>query len=145
MSNPSSTWTFLPDPSVLSSDLSRPNAFVPGIDLLLDDDGDLVVDRDVYFSRGLEAVAQGIRIRLQMFRGEWFLDLDAGVPYYQELLGQKFSEVRARAAFRAAILAAPGATELISLAVTFNRSTRRMSVDWEVRTDYGVTTDRLEV
>jgi hypothetical protein len=60
------------------------------IDLLLDDNNDLVFrDGDLVFSTGIEAVVQACRIVMQMFRGEWFLNLDAGLPYWESILGQK--------------------------------------------------------
>jgi hypothetical protein len=109
------------------------------IDLLLDADGDLDVSAGLQFSTGAAAVSQGIRIRIQMFRGEWFLDLDAGVPYHQDLLGAKFNDTRARAAFRDAIVSAPGVAALLSLTVAFNRSTRVLDVAWKVRTEFDDT------
>lgn len=42
-------------------------------DLVLDETGSLVLVRDA------EAVGQHARQRLMMFRGEWFLDPEAGV------------------------------------------------------------------
>ena len=113
------------------------------IDLLLDDDGDLVLTSDLLFSTGINAVAQGIRIRIQTFKGEWFLDLNHGVPYYQDLLGQKFNEIKARSAFREAIITAPGVVELISLEVSFNGQTRELSVSWEARTTFGIVEEEL--
>jgi hypothetical protein len=115
------------------------------IDLLLDDDGDIVVVEDLRLSSGVAAVAQGIRIRIQSFRGEWFLDLDDGVPYWQDLLGAKFNELRARAAFRDAITSAPGVVQLLSLEVGFDGATRTLTVAWEVRTAFGDLSDRIEV
>jgi hypothetical protein len=123
------------------------------IDLLLDADGDLVVTDDLAFSRGLESVAQGVRIRVQRFRGEWFLDLNAGVPYLENdrvseseaLLGQRYNESKARTAFRDAILSAPGVRELTELSVTFDARTRRLTVSWRVTTEFGDTAGAVEV
>lgn len=107
------------------------------IDLTLTDgDIDLTGGR-LSFTSGIGAVAQGIRIRLQAFRGEWFRNLDSGVPYWQELLGQKFDEAKARRIFREAIRAAPGVGEILKLAVTFDAKTRTLSVTWQVRTEFG--------
>ena len=113
------------------------------IDLLLDADGDLVVGTDLSLSSGVAAVTQGIRVRLLTFRGEWFLDLDSGVPYYQEILGKKFDQQRAHAAFREAILATPGVNELLSLVVTFDSPTRELRVLWKANTVFGVAEDTV--
>lgn len=121
------------------------------IDFLLDDDGDLVMP--LQFSRGLPAVAQGIRVRTLLVRGEWFLDQDAGVPYLENdsvtaaaaLLGQRFNAQKARAAFRDAIVSSPGVVELVSMNVSFDRATRGMSVSWEVRTEFGDLSDSLDL
>lgn len=144
MSFPTSSWVLGPegadDEVVAIQSASEPT---DPVDLLLDDEGDLVLTSGLVFSTGLNAVAQGIRIRIQSFRGEWFLDLDHGVPYYQDLLGQKFNEVKARAAFRTAIITAPGVTELLSLIVTFDRPTRALNVAWKTRTDFGIVEEEL--
>lgn len=116
------------------------------VDLLFAADADLDVSAGLQFTSGSAAVAQGIRIRIQTFRGEWFLDLDTGVPYYQDLLGARFNDARARAAFRDTILSTPGVAKLLSLTVAFDRSTRVLSVSWKVQTEFGDTiTDALEV
>lgn len=50
-------------------------------DLYLADDGNLAVVRDA------EAIGQHARQRLMAYEGEWFLDKDAGVPWFRDLLG----------------------------------------------------------
>jgi len=115
------------------------------IGLLLDENGDLVVTADLQFSSGLDAIAQGIRIRILTFRGEWKLNLDTGVPYYQDLLGQRFDQVKAHAAFRNAISSTPGVSEISSLAASFNGRTRTMSVSWSVQTIFGPVADSVEI
>jgi hypothetical protein len=116
------------------------------IDFLLDADGDLTIaDGDLVFSTGLAAVVQIVKLAVGLYRGEWFLDLDEGVPYIandvvtesEALLGSKFNELRARTVFRDAILAAPGVVALTSLAVSFVSATRTMVVEFRVRTEFG--------
>lgn len=107
------------------------------VDLLLDTDGDLVVAvTDLVFSSGVESVAQALRIRLLTFRGEWFLDLDNGVPYYQDLLGQKFDQITAQAAFREAIVGTDNVDEILSLSTSFDGATRTLNVSWAVTTTF---------
>lgn len=121
------------------------------IDFLRDDDGDIVIP--LQFSRGLIGVAQALRTRVLLVRGEWFLDLDVGVPYLPSdtvedsaaLLGQRFNAVKARAAFREAIEGAPAVVEILALTVAFDGATRGLTVAWTVRTEFGDTTESLDV
>lgn len=113
------------------------------IDLALDADGDLDVATGL--TRGLAAVVQGCRVRLSMFRGEWFLDLSAGVPYLprdgvseaEAILGQRFNDTKARAAFRQALLATPGVVAVLQLDLDFQTGERRLTATWRVRTEFG--------
>lgn len=108
---------------------------------------DLVIGTDVSWTSGPDAVCQGIRIALAMIRGEWFIDLDEGVPYLERegidpalvLLGQKFNIEKARAAMRPEILKVPGVKEIISLDPTFNTSTRALTITFKVSTVFGDT------
>lgn len=110
--------------------------------------GDLVfVDGRPEMTFGGEAVAQGILIRLRNIRGEWFANLDDGMPWFENdsvpgsdaLLGQKFDEIKATAAFRAAILDTPGVASITRLAVTFDGATRTINATWSVATTFGDT------
>jgi hypothetical protein len=110
--------------------------------------GDLAfVNGTLTLTSGIAAVAQGIRIRLQMIRGEWFLDLDAGVPYYERdgvlardaIFAQKWNQAKALRAFRDAILSTPGVDELVQLDITFNPFTRGITVTWQATTAFGDT------
>jgi hypothetical protein len=146
MSHPVASWSAIPDPDALPSDAVRSSAtFTPGVDLQLDDDGDLLIGRDATFTTGLDAVKQGARIRCQTFRGEVFCDLDFGIPYYQEILGQKYSDLKVRTPFREMLENTPGVVEVSSLSTSFDRSTRRTTVTWKVRGDEGTIQDSLEV
>jgi hypothetical protein len=117
-------------------------------DLLLGLDNDLIITNDLDWSRGIAAVAQSCRIKLQMFRGEWFLDLDEGIPFWDDILGQKAEAAIAvaRQEFRAALLAIEGVLEISKLEVSFESTTRLMRITWQVRTALGETpVDTLEV
>lgn len=110
-------------------------------DLLLDADNDLVVTSDLQFSRGIDAVAQSCRIALQLVRGEWFLDLDVGIPYWEEILAQKpaIALEASRAAFRRELLSVEGVIDITRLEITYDRTTRIMNIVWQVLTGFGET------
>jgi len=117
------------------------------IDLAIGTDNDLVVDADLQFVSGIAAVAQMCRIAVQMFAGEWFLDLDVGIPYWDEILGNNPTEASllAREAFAKELRAVNGVLDILSLNVTFdNAASRTLTVSWQVQTALGNTpTDLL--
>ncbi len=112
------------------------------IDILLDSvtrDMKLDANGSPQFSRGLPAVAQGILIALGMFRGEWFLNLLAGFPYFQSVLGKRYNQIQILALYRAAILAVPGVDHLASLTSSFDSTTRVVTISWEAVAVFGGT------
>lgn len=117
------------------------------IDLALDTDGDILIDTDLHFSSGVDGVAQAIQIAVSMFAGEWFDDLDEGIPYFLRegvnpglvILGAKFRAARVLAVFRPVILGVAGVASIDSINATFDRTTRKLTVTWVVRTVFGDT------
>lgn len=110
-------------------------------DFLLGPDNDIVIGTDVTWSRGVEAVAQSCRIALQMIEGEWFLDTEAGIPYFDQILGQKpeVATAVAREEFARELLSVEGVLEILKLEVTYANTTRKMTIRWQVRTALGET------
>lgn len=108
-------------------------------DLKLGTDNDLVVPP--VFTYGIGAVAQSCRIAIQIFAEEWFLDLDVGIPYWQQILAQKPATAiaAARIAFRSELLAVDGVIDVTRLEIFFNRSTRGLGIKWQVMTAFGET------
>lgn len=106
------------------------------------------------FETGLTAVVTGVRERLQLIAGEWFLNLDAGIPYFERdgvepervILGERFDEARIREPFLKAILSTPGVVAVTQLAIVFDGETRTVSITWRARCLFGETPpDTLKV
>jgi hypothetical protein len=117
------------------------------IDLKLDENNNLVFENgDLVFTTGIDAVVQQCRIAMQMFQEEWFLNLDAGLPYWQSILGQK-PAVALQAAqiyIRRELLLVDGVLDILKLEVTYERTTRTLKVSWQVDTEFGETpTDQI--
>lgn len=74
-----------------------------------------------------------------MFQGEWFLNENAGMPYYQEILGYKGSTDRVQTLFIRAIKAIPEVSSIKSFNIDFNKSTGVVSVGFEVMDIYNNT------
>lgn len=112
------------------------------IDLLIDDNNELVFENgDLVWSRGIDAVVQQCRIALQMFQDEWFLNLDAGLPYWDQILGQKpaVAMQAAQIYIRRELERVDAVVAITKLEVTYVRETRTLKVRWQVDTEFGET------
>lgn len=100
-------------------------------DLFLSADGNLAMVTTA------EAVGQHARQRLQTYRGEWFLDTTAGVPWLNDILGSSYDPALAESVVKAEILDTDGVAEITSFSIRFDRSTRGLVIhSIDVLTDY---------
>ena len=84
------------------------------------------------FIDGAALVAQRLRIRLGMWRGEWLLDASQGIDYLS-ILSQKPPDLDGIGdLFRAEIQATEGVDRVEDLAVTFDADTRTLSLSGTV-------------
>lgn len=112
------------------------------MDIEIGADNDIVIENgDLVWVRGLDAVVQACRIAMQMFREEWFLNLDVGLPYWQSILGQKpaIAQEALTIYVRSELMLVEGVVDVTKLQVTYDRATRAMSVTWQVDTEFGET------
>jgi hypothetical protein len=110
------------------------------LDGAVDDDGFLILTNDGGwgFCYGPEGVRQLVRTALLLFAGEWFLDLDAGIAYW-DILGNKYSETALRVIIAAEITDTPGIASLDYLSVKFVDETRTVTVVWRATCVFGDT------
>ena len=99
---------------------------------------DLALNGDVLFIDNVERVAQQIKIQLLTFLGEWFLDVTYGVPYLDYVLVKNPNFTLIRELFREQILKVDGVSNLVSIDIDFESSTRKMLLSYEVETEYGM-------
>lgn len=93
---------------------------------------DIVVTNDIRFTAGVETVRQRIDLRMDLTKGEWFADKDAGVDYFGEILGREYDEQRTTAIFRKRLIETEGVDRVLTLTVNYTRSTRALAIYWEV-------------
>lgn len=103
---------------------------------------DLIVDTDVMFIDNAERVAQQIKIQLLTFLGEWFLDITHGVPYLEYVLVKNPNFTLVRELFREQILKVDGVSSLVSIDLSYTPSTRKVTLSYEVETEYGLITKK---
>lgn len=85
---------------------------------------------------GADAVAQRLRVRLKLWRGEWILDRGVGFPW-QRVLGEKDTARLAESLLREAIVTCPGVRSLDRFAFTVDPTTRRASLTFAVTATTG--------
>lgn len=106
----------------------------------VDETGDMVFGgNQAAFHRDVpEAVAQVVESRLQLWEGQWYLDLDEGTPYEAQVLGKRTETLR-DPALRARILDTPGVTEITRYDSVLNRDTRGLTVAATISTAFSRT------
>jgi hypothetical protein len=105
------------------------------------DVGDLkLTDGQVTLTPDLKtAVAQHIAIRLRTFFGEWFLDADEGVPYFELILVKNPDLGRINSIFRSVILETPGVSSIARLQLTVTTARQLNVTDLRIKLDDGAT------
>ncbi len=94
---------------------------------------------------GAQEIAQGIKVRLLLFRGEAFLNTLLGVPYFSEILIKGIDEASLQGIFREAILGAKGVTELETLTLTYDPVDRSLAVDFVAFGTLDALAERLKI
>jgi hypothetical protein len=104
----------------------------------LDSDGDMTFGRnsDNFLVDSTRAVGQCVSTRLQLWQGEWFIDLTEGTPYMSKILGTHgINQYDQALSLR--ILQTPGVISLESYQSFLDPSTRLLSVSATVNTLFG--------
>lgn len=117
------------------------------MDLLMGSDNDLVfhngpLTKEYTTQPYTQTVAQRLKIRLLTFTGEWFLDTEYGVPYW-DILGRKVPKSRVDQILQQQILLEIGVKEIVS----FNSSlaNRQYSASFRVRVSTGEVTETITI
>lgn len=69
-----------------------------------------------------ESLTQKIREKLLLFRGEWFLNEDTGLPFFQLILGQKRIPYPSRKFFIEIITSVEGVSGVSKLSMSFGEN-----------------------
>ena len=84
-----------------------------------------------------DKVAQQIKINLLSFLGEWFLDVTYGVPYLEEILVKNPRMASVETILRSHISSVPDVVRIDSLAISWERQTRNLRVEFTCTTNLG--------
>ena len=111
-------------------------------DIYLDESGQVVLIGDdiTDIESYALAIAQRIKCRILLIRGEWYLDQRVGTPWKEQLLGRGVTADRIRRVLREVVLKTPGVAHLRSLKVSIDAQSRTATV-----TELVVVTDTRAV
>ncbi|MBC3230764.1 hypothetical protein [Serratia fonticola] len=106
-----------------------------------DENGDYTFGQgdNTFLTNTPETVAQAVKTRFELWTGEWFLDVTAGTPYREAILGKHKSSAY-NMAVRERILGTQGVTEILEFTTEYDSGTRRVVFTARINTLYGETT-----
>ncbi len=108
-------------------------------DLALDANNNLIIDTDLHFTKGIPGVVQECKIKLSMFKGEWFLDRSKGISWWGEILGQKpdraISAITSE--FYTTLMGVEDVISVTRLDIRYVGQSRALVVTWAVQTRFG--------
>lgn len=108
------------------------------IDFKIEDNKIVFKDGDLQYVDGAERVKQQLEFRLNLWRGEWFLDSEFGTPYLQSVLGKSITLNGALSAVRTEILSVDGVTGIVEFDCKFDRQQRTLTIEFTASTSYGI-------
>lgn len=103
-------------------------------DLFLSETGDAVLLTEL-----AQEVAQRLTVRLNFFRGEWFLDTREGTPYYETILVKSPSDRIIRSVFGQVIRGTQGVASLEKFSYRIDSRARTLSLTFQARLNDGST------
>ena len=123
------------------------NLFDGGVilyDLALNvDSWDLVFhNNDLLLIDNAERIGQQIKITLQFWFQEWFLDTTKGIPYLEYICIENPNLQHIRQIFREAIQSVPDVDSVTELTLNVNAKERILSVTYTANTSAGLLTRR---
>lgn len=100
-----------------------------------------VSEHDIIFTDGdfqltstqSESLAQRLKIKLQTFQGEFFLDTRVGLPYYQSILRKNVSKASVDAIFLRAISEEPEVLQVNDFRSVLDNANRIYTLSFTVR------------
>ena len=107
------------------------------------DSWDLVFhNNDLMLIDNAERIGQQIKITLQFWFKEWFLDTTQGIPYLEHICVKNPNLQHIRQIFRNAIMSVDGVDSVTELTLSENAKDRILSVTYTATTSAGLLTRR---
>jgi len=99
-----------------------------------------IEDNTFSFVEGADRVGQQIKIRILWFLGEWFLDTNRGVPWFEEIFVKNPDIAEIEAQLKVEIATVPNVKEITQWSSDLDVKTRTYTVRSRVDTEFGPIT-----
>ena len=104
----------------------------------LDNTGDIAIESGrLVIVSDVQAIKTQLQVRLNLVKGNWFLDLNEGLDYFGSILGKKQVDIELTSQFKRAILSTQGIDKLISFSAVFGDN-RQLEVTFKAITVFGM-------
>lgn len=101
--------------------------------LKLGTDNDIAIEGNNFvIIQGIDYIAQKVKCVLQTIYGEWWINVEMGIPYFQDILVKNPDFALIKNIFTDAILGVPNVAEILSLTLE-QLAGRTMQVTFSVR------------
>jgi len=116
------------------------------MDLELTQGSLLIETGDLVIVDGIDAIAQDVTTRLRFFLGEWFLNLKAGIPFYDKIFVKNPSMPDVISTLSKVITTTPGINSITkALEWEYDGAIRAMTISFEADTIEGPLTYTKEL
>lgn len=108
---------------------------------------DIVMQQgDLTFVSDGKAVRQRLEQKLRLWRGEWFLDLNAGVPWLQSILGKRPRPTVVAGIIRQLIESDPQVLSVENITIDYDDDKRKLNIRFTTKLteDANETSSRLQ-
>ena len=104
-------------------------------DIKLDENNDIAIENnDITIISGTQEVRQRLLQNLKSFRGDWFLNLTSGVPYFENIFRKDYDIEVIGTVIKDAIINTVGVMELLDFDLSIDDSARTLNLSFNVRT-----------
>lgn len=111
------------------------------MNIFINDDGDIELDiltNNLHMVSGQDEILQIILRNLETFRGEWFLQTEMGVPWFQDILVKNPRVETIDAAIIEVIAGSKGVISIQSYQSTFDKELRSLFINFSVQVVTGI-------
>lgn len=102
-------------------------------------DGEPILDPEgnIKVIEGVESLAENVDQRLQLFKGKYFMETTAGVPYFEEIITKPVDPGLAASVLNAEISKEPEVTSIGNVSASLDRNLRNFNYDATINSIFG--------